>query len=60
MPSILKSTKTFNNMKKVGRPPKCLIEIIKTDVIEAIKPDEPDTLNYTKTYIKDTIIVSFR
>ena len=47
-------------MKKVGRPPKCLIEIIKTDVIEAIKPDEPDTLNYTKTYIKDTIIVSFR
>ena len=59
MPSILKSTKTFNKIKKVGRPPKCLTEIIKADVIEAIKQDEPDTLNYTKTYIKDNIIVSF-
>ena len=57
MPSILKSTKTFNNMKKEGRPPKCLTEIIKADVIEAIKPDTPDSLNYTKTYSKNTILL---
>ena len=58
MPSILTKIKKQN--KKVVRPPKCLTEIIKADVIEAIKPDEPDTLNYTKTYSKDNIIVSFK
>ena len=57
MPSILKSTKTFNNMKKENKKAKYIIEIIKANVIT---PDTPDAPNYTKTYIKDNIIVSFR
>ena len=56
MPCILSKIRKKKDKKNENKKTKYIIEIIKADVIEAIKPD---TLNYTKTYIKDNIIVSF-